>query len=314
MNLHITIIIFAIIWIYLGDADLIYRYIATNKKPTIQPYKTKNNVSSQQQCFAYCMYDRKCYAFNINIEKQLSCHFYNRSTPFNHLAESLIQTEYYSEFRDCQDWYDFGVKVSGVYQVNWMSRMVKDVRCNMEIDGGGWMTFQRRFDGSVIFHDKTWNKYKNGFGTLQGEFWFGLDLLSEITSSGNYYFLATIKAFDGESQISKYGNFYVEDENQAYTLHFNDTLLDGIHSLYNKQKFLNGNGMKFSTLDVRHNKTCHKSRRGAFWHNNCHLFRVNGEYYQKHNCNKNKGFKWKNWKDKTCLKSSEMLIKKMNDK
>ena len=58
--------------------------------------------------------------------------------------------------------------------------MVKYVKCDIEIDGNGWMTFQRSFDGNIKIHDKTWEEYKNGFGTPKGEFWLGNDFLNEI--------------------------------------------------------------------------------------------------------------------------------------
>ena len=73
-------------------------------------------------------------------------------------------------------------------------RSIRSVYCDMEEEGDGWMAFQRRFDGSVDFHTKLWTDYKNGFGTGEGEYWLGNDMLHKITSTGSYdlYVIAKI--------------------------------------------------------------------------------------------------------------------------
>ena len=39
------------------------------------------------------------------------------------------------------------------------------VSCDQETDGGGWITYQRRLDGSVNF-TRNWDDYKSGFGDI----------------------------------------------------------------------------------------------------------------------------------------------------
>ena len=74
---------------------------------------------------------------------------------------------------DCQEYYEYGYTVSGVYQIE-----IPDsgfgafyVWCDF-FDGHGWTAIQERFDGSVDFY-VYWSDYKNGFGSIGGEHWMG---------------------------------------------------------------------------------------------------------------------------------------------
>ena len=74
--------------------------------------------------------------------------------------------------------------------------------------------------------------------------------MHEMTSSGEYFFLAVAETFQGKRGISKYGHFRIENEENFYKLHFNKTLLEGIHSLDNEYVKQNVNGMKFTTVRI----------------------------------------------------------------
>ena len=83
---------------------------------------------------------------------------------------------------DCKDVQERGYNESGIYRIQ--PRLSNDsflVWCDMVTRGGGWVSVLKRVDGSQNFY-LNWNEYKNGFGSLPGEHWVGLDHLSELTS------------------------------------------------------------------------------------------------------------------------------------
>ena len=57
--------------------------------------------------------------------------------------------------------------------------------CDAASDGGGWLVVQRRQDGSVDFN-RGWLEYEEGFGSLTGEFWYGLRPLHCLTNQGQW--------------------------------------------------------------------------------------------------------------------------------
>lgn len=54
------------------------------------------------------------------------------------------------------------------------------VFCDMETSGGGWTTIQRRKSGLVSFY-RDWKQYKQGFGSIRGDFWLGNDHIHRLS-------------------------------------------------------------------------------------------------------------------------------------
>lgn len=52
--------------------------------------------------------------------------------------------------------------------------------CDMETNGGGWTVIQRRKIGLTSFN-RDWKHYKNGFGSIRGDFWLGNDHIFRLT-------------------------------------------------------------------------------------------------------------------------------------
>lgn len=88
--------------------------------------------------------------------------------------------------------------------------------CDMKTDGGGWTVVMRR---STLDFDRYYHDYEDGFGNLDGEFWYGLRLLRYFTSRIPYEMrldmFANINDTESTSHAT-YGTFQVEGDN--YTL------------------------------------------------------------------------------------------------
>ena len=113
--------------------------------------------------------------------------------------------------------------------------------CDMVTDGGGWTVFQRREDGSVNFF-RYWTDYQQGFGSLSGEFWLGLDKIHRLISTATQL-RVDMRDFEGNSSYARYSSFSVGDSVSQYTLSvsgYSGTAGDSLayHS-----------GSKFSTRD-----------------------------------------------------------------
>ena len=85
------------------------------------------------------------------------------------------------------------------------------VYCDMETDGGGWVVFQRRMDGTEDFY-RGWADYVKGFGDLNGEFWLGLNKIHRLTNAEtdvNAVLRVDLEDFEQEKRFANYSLFYV---------------------------------------------------------------------------------------------------------
>ena len=92
-----------------------------------------------------------------------------------------------------------------------------DVYCDQTTEGGGWTVIQKRFDGSVYFNHY-WTEYKRGFGSLNGEFWLGLDKINRLTKEGKNRIRVELTDTEGKTDFAEYGMFAVASERVNYQL------------------------------------------------------------------------------------------------
>ncbi|XP_072043613.1 uncharacterized protein [Amphiura filiformis] len=191
---------------------------------------------------------------------------------------------------------------SGIYTVTPRTGLLVDVYCDTGTDGGGWTVFQRRFNGSLDFY-RGWDEYVAGFGSLEGEFWAGLQLLHLLTSSGSWELMILLEDFNGETAYANYQSFNIGDEASNYRLtigSYNGTAGDSMARHNNSQ---------FTTHDKVHfHRSCTQAWEGAWWYGSCDYSDLNGRYFgltERHWS----GMTWSTWKHNQSLKTSTMMIR-----
>ncbi|PIO39109.1 hypothetical protein AB205_0114310, partial [Aquarana catesbeiana] len=209
--------------------------------------------------------------------------------------------------KNCKEILQQGEILSDWYTINPDGQKPMKVLCDMDTDGGGWIVFQRRYDGSVDFF-RDWNSYKNGFGSRLTEFWLGNDNLHMLTSSDNWRIHIGVKqcnsmniymavanpredsplnaaggtwelridlyASDNTKHFAKYASFQVLEEAEKYKL-----VLGAFTEGNAGDSMLIHANMPFSTKDndVTAGK-CVSLYKGGWWYNNCHNANLNGLY------------------------------------
>ena len=153
--------------------------------------------------------------------------------------------------------------------------------CDAVTDGGGWLVVQRRQDGSVNFN-RGWVEYEEGFGSLTGEFWYGLRPLHCLTKQGQWKLRIDFTYSNGTKSYISYNNFAVGSDNSQYQLS-----ISGFTGLTNSDPMGRHplNNMKFSTKDRDNDnsgKHCavnhHGLNAGGWWYNHCSEFHPNHQY------------------------------------
>ena len=89
----------------------------------------------------------------------------------------------------------------------------------METDDGGWTVFQRRQDKTVHFN-RQWQNYKKGFGDVNGNFWLGLDIIHQLTNSGQNVHRVDLMDVYNNDAFAVYLRFAVASESEDYELRF----------------------------------------------------------------------------------------------
>ncbi|KAL4219533.1 hypothetical protein ACF0H5_022109 [Mactra antiquata] len=191
---------------------------------------------------------------------------------------------------DCAEWLRLGYTSSGIYTIHPESiwRPI-NVFCDMETDGGGWIVFQRRTDGSENFY-RNWIDYSFGFGNMSKEFWLGNEFIHRLSSTEPCELRIELKDFNNESKFAKYALFNVGPRSGGFVLSiqfFSGDVTDGLIRSHNNYQF--------STFDYGPSAKCSKSYKGGWWYADCHSVNLNGLYHNGKHDSYADGINWYDW-------------------
>ena len=177
--------------------------------------------------------------------------------------------------------------ISGIYNITNFCGNCKSVAqgyCDAKSDGGGWLVVQRRKDGSVSFN-RGWVEYEEGFGDLNGEFWYGLQPLHCLTSQGQWELRIDLTQSNGTKTYLHYKQFAIGSASDNYPLQISQ-----YKGIYPTDPFLRHplNDMKFTTKDRdndKYSRNCAVDGNGknsnGWWFNHCAYIKLNQQYSEK---------------------------------
>ncbi|XP_062604317.1 fibroleukin-like [Saccostrea cucullata] len=79
-----------------------------------------------------------------------------------------------------------------------------------------WTVIQQRRSG--LSFRRMWTEYKNGFGNVEDSYWFGNDVIHQLTKGRNSSLYVSITLTNGTKLYELYNQFSVADEANKYRL------------------------------------------------------------------------------------------------
>ncbi|XP_071138876.1 angiopoietin-related protein 7-like [Mytilus edulis] len=192
----------------------------------------------------------------------------------------MIGGRFSSSIQDNEDcsYYKNINKPSGVYiiQPEGVSNGLL-VYCDMDRGSSGWIVIQNRYDGSVNFYE-TWNQYKEGFGSLSGEFWLGNDNLHTLTYSNKYMLRVDLTDNLGNTRYAEYNIFRVSDEADKYRLIIGEYQGNAGDAMYYNNNQIFHTKDQDSTVGFYVGGVCSLERYAGFWFDRCTWANPNGRF------------------------------------
>ena len=150
------------------------------------------------------------------------------------------------------------------------------VTCQQTGDGGGWIVYLRRFDGSVIFN-RTFAEYKNGFGQQgrQYESWLGNENVHQLVKTFNGGAKLRLEGYlrNGDSCVITAKRFKLEDEGMNYVIKLGQ--ITSTHAAVVNNLAYHRNRI-FTAKDSNRLKC--RTYTGGWWYHSCHMVYLTGTW------------------------------------
>ena len=173
------------------------------------------------------------------------------------------------------------------------------------------MIIQRRLPNGTVDFTRNWSDYKNGFGNLEGEFWYGLRNIHHLTTRDQVELrIDMVKETDGEAFSWTYQTFSVGGAADKYRLTVGEGEGEGFDAMSVHS------GQQFSTHDSDNDAAatvnCAIHEQGGWWYWGCYRANLNGPHTRPSfpGINRNHAqLEWNNGAGWQALSSVEMKIR-----
>jgi len=196
---------------------------------------------------------------------------------------------------------------SGIYSLTGGQKVV----CDMETTGGGWTVFQKRYNGEIDFA-RYWYDYSKGFGSLDSEFWIGLEIVHELTKKGNNELRFEMETYESGFQYAQYSGFKVGNDTEKYKLNIDYRSYMGDAGNVFSSSY---NNSQFSTIDFGYGNIVDDCGGAGNWHYSSSYragFNFNGLYGGPDNTTEEFMW-WYTYGESYMLKSSRMMFRAIDD-
>ena len=155
---------------------------------------------------------------------------------------------------------------------------IANVYCDMTTNSGGWIVIQRNKKDSLVNFNRNWTDYEEGFGDLNTEFWYGLELIHCLTQKGQWEMRVDYQFKNKTWSYLHYNQFSVGSASEEYPLTVGGFTGIG-HDRFEHQTDPS-NGMKFSTADNDNDKqgsnhNCAADYKSGWWYHSCYYINFN---------------------------------------